>query len=276
VVRVYTAQIRVRPVVDREILADQRAAHHPVERLHCIFLIRLVPRVLGQPDPQLEHAAVRRRVLVLEACVPEYVLPPKSAVASWWIGVVAVDELVHNRLGEFEPAGLASGGIGEVEFRSGHDGEGPEELVVVADVFGLVDRQLIARVLVRRYLCFNISLLAFVTCCLRPRDPSHSAHQILEKNQTYKVLVYPDLSLYPVHHKLIVRSIIRVVPVIDQLSKHSTCLPPIVRRKRQHARNARQHILFGGSVFDFLHVKGYELCCEKFGCGAKLVWGWLV
>jgi hypothetical protein len=45
---------------------------------------------------------------------------------------------VEDALGEGQPAGLGGGGVREVVFGGGHGGEGPEELVVVAFVFGLV------------------------------------------------------------------------------------------------------------------------------------------
>ena len=109
--------------------AYEADADGPVPRLFGPVGIGLVVGILCQPGGQVEEAAVRDGVLVVEAAVELRDLPAEAAATG--VAVPLLGLPVEDGLSECKPLRLVRRWIGEPVLGRGHGCHSPESLVVV-------------------------------------------------------------------------------------------------------------------------------------------------
>lgn len=108
----------------------------PIPNLLRPIRISLVPRIPGQPRPNIKETPIRNRVLVIISIIKRENLPPQSASTSR--SIPACSHRIKHRLRERQPPRLAARRVLEFLFGRGHGCHAPEALVVISFCFGLV------------------------------------------------------------------------------------------------------------------------------------------
>lgn len=141
-VRLLTRRIRrhARTVENLSITRQDRALGHPVKGLLCPSRIRVVARVHGKSGSKVEKTSIRGSVFVCPTVEPWIDLPAHATttIAVCNLLLVTADKLVKDGLRNGEPTRLITRRIWELVLGSSDHGKGPEYLVVVSLVLGLV------------------------------------------------------------------------------------------------------------------------------------------
>lgn len=153
ITRVQTSFLNMPSIKHLVLTIHKPNLHKPVIRALCILRICRIPRKPREARANLEIKPIGDSVFIIIPGVKLHHLPPHPAITICCLPSRGLSD--KDGLREGKPLGLVGGGVGVFPLCGCHGGEGPEGLVVIAELPRDVERLVVAVIagLVNHGLC---------------------------------------------------------------------------------------------------------------------------